>query len=118
MPINWDDAKAFIESVPAGRWTSYTDVAVAAGSPRGAQAIGKWLGLASWDPDVILVYRVLNKNGEISAGWGGDHPGLPRTRDELRDQLAKEGIRFQDGKASGDQRWTADDWRSHRRREP
>lgn len=38
--IDFDAARDYIAAVPPGRWTTYRDVAIAGGSPGGAQAIG------------------------------------------------------------------------------
>lgn len=109
-PIDRELARAFIESVPEGRWTSYRDVAVASGSPHGAQAIGSWLSRSSEVP--ANVYRVLKKRGTISGGYlAGEGSTLPTTPHEARQRLEQEGIRFDErDRADPTQRWTGEGW--------
>lgn len=106
--IDFEVARAFIASIPSGRWSSYGDVAAAAGAPKGGQALGTWL--ARTENDVPpLVYRVLNRYGEVSEGWRAVTPGLPRTRDDVQAKLSGEGVTFENGRASQDERWTPED---------
>jgi alkylated DNA nucleotide flippase Atl1 len=107
-PVNKSDAESFIVSIPAGRWTSYGDVAQAAGSPKAAQAIGNWL--RSEETDVALVYRVLHGTGEVSKHWQASDPALPPTAAAVRRKLIEEGVLFEGPKASQDQRWSTADW--------
>lgn len=108
--IDFEIARAYIASIPDGRWASYGDVAAAAGAPQGGQALGTWL--ARLDADVPpLVYRVLNRLGEVSAGWRAADPSLPPTPQTVQERLAGEGVAFDaNNRASQDQRWTTDDW--------
>jgi alkylated DNA nucleotide flippase Atl1 len=107
-PVNKDDAEAFIASIPEGRWTSYGDVAEAAGSPKAAQAIGNWL--RSEETDVPLVYRVLHRTGEISKHWTASDPALPATVAQVQAKLIQEGVFFEGSKASQAHRWRPEDW--------
>lgn len=108
-PLDQEQAKAFIASVPAGRWTAYVDVATAGGSPNGAMGVGSWL--ANKGEDVPHVYRVLNRRGEVSEGWKATDPDLPADPGGVRALLEHEGVRFnEDGRADQDQRWTVEDW--------
>ena len=90
--IDFVAARAFVESIPAGRWSTYQQVARAAGSPRGAMAIGNWL--RTQGEDVPHVWRVLNRRGEVSEGWAPADPSLPATPESVRERLASEGVRF------------------------
>ncbi len=110
-PVNKDNAEAFIASIPKGRWTSYGDVAEAAGSPKAAQAIGNWL--RSEETDVPLVYRVLHGTGEISKHWTASNPALPPTVAEVQEKLIQEGVFFEGSKASQADRWGPEDWRAN-----
>lgn len=107
-PVNKDDAEAFIASIPKGRWTSYGDVAAAAGSPKAAQAIGSWLRSA--ETDIPLVYRVLHRTGAVSENWIASDPALPVTVSDVRQKLIEEGISFEGEKASQADRWRPEDW--------
>ena len=63
--LDLDAAAAFLETVPRGRWTSYGDVAVAAGrGSNAAQGVVSWIG--SNGHRVANVHRVLNVNGEVN----------------------------------------------------
>jgi alkylated DNA nucleotide flippase Atl1 len=58
MPgLNYASAQAFIASIPDGCWTSYKDVAIAAGNPDAAMSIGNWLR---------------KSGGSIEKYWRGD----------------------------------------------
>ena len=77
---------ARVREVPAGRVTTYGDVASALGSPRVARHVG-WALAALRDADVPW-HRVINAKGMIS--FKGDTP-----RAELqRHRLEAEGVRF------------------------
>ena len=76
----------WVREVPAGRVTTYGDVASALGSPRVARHVG-WALAALRDADVPW-HRVINAKGMIS--FKGDTP-----RAELqRHRLEAEGVRF------------------------
>lgn len=109
-PIDFQRARQFIAAVPAGKWTSYKDVAVAAGSPAGAQAVGQWLRRDGHN--VANVYRVLTINGDVAEGFAPAGPGVPEDRVEVRRVLRAEGIRIDDrGTAAASQRFRVSDWR-------
>lgn len=102
--LDLDAAEAFLATIPVGRWTSYGDVAVAAGrSSNAGQPISSWLG--SKGHLVPFVYRVLNDGGEISPGWKPAGPGLPETAQDVEALLREEGVRFVNGRADQRQRW-------------
>lgn len=108
-PLDHEGAKAFIASIPQGRWAAYVDVAGAGGSPKGAMGVGSWLSKNG--EDVPHVYRVLNAWGQVSEGWKAASPGLPPTQEGVKALLEQEGVRFdEDGRADQDQRWTTADW--------
>ncbi len=114
--IDFGVARAFINSIPRGRWASYGDVAAAAGAPRGAQALGMWLARNEVDVPPSL-YRVIKADGRVSAGYQSvDWPGLPETPADVRRLLIEEGIDFDSrGRAGRRQRWTTADFQSTRR---
>ena len=104
--LDLDAAAAFLASVPEGRWTSYGDVAVAAGrKSSAAQGIVSWIGANGHR--VANVHRVLNSLGEVNPGWTPAGPGLPADAAAVVDLLQREGIRFRDGRADQAQRWRA-----------
>jgi alkylated DNA nucleotide flippase Atl1 len=108
--IDFEIVRTFVASIPTGRWASYGDVAAAAGAPKGGQALGTWLSRNEQDVPP-LVYRVLNRHGEVSAGWRASDPSLPPTPADVQAKLANEGVEFDaNNRASQDQRWTTDDW--------
>ena len=108
-PLHQDDGKAFIVTVPTGRWTAYVDVATDGGSPKGAMGVGAWL--MSKGDDVPTVYRALNRKGEVSQGFKSVNPALPPDPVGVRVLLEREGVHFDgDGRADPGQRWTVEDW--------
>jgi len=108
--IDFDVVRAFIASIPSGRWASYGDVAAASGAPRGGQALGTWLSRNEQDVPQ-LAYRVMTRHGEVSTGWKATTPGLPATPADVKTKLSDEGIAFDaNHRASQNQRWTPEDW--------
>jgi alkylated DNA nucleotide flippase Atl1 len=108
-PLNLELAVQFIDAIPQGRWSSYGDVAAAAGSPKGAMGLGTWL--RNSEGGISAVYRVLNHRGEVSPGWKAVDPTLPPTVEAVREKLESEGVTFDvDGRAAKAGRWTTDDW--------
>src|SRR5687767_13958112 len=103
--IDFTVVREVIGAIPDGCWVSYGDVAAAAGAPRGAQALGQWLASNREDVPPKL-YRVLNRDGEVSAGWTPALPHLPSSPAGVRDLLKKEGVNFDGtGRADPDARW-------------
>src|SRR4051812_2577195 len=75
--LDFDTARAFIPAIPRGSWAAYGDVAAAAGAPKGAQALGRWLATNEIDVPPLL-YRVIRSDGRVSPGYVSvDWPGLP-----------------------------------------
>jgi alkylated DNA nucleotide flippase Atl1 len=109
-PIDFRRAAAFVDAVPCGRWTSFGDVAAAAGSDKAAQAVGQWL-MREGDR-FSAVHRVLRATGEISPGFRPAGPAVPGDAAAVRALLEREGVHFSvDGRASAGQRFRARDWR-------
>lgn len=90
--IDFVAARAFIESIPPGRWSTYQEVARAGGSPAGAMAIGNWL--RTQGEALPHVWRVLTRRGEVSEGWAPDSSQLPSSPEAVRELLMEEGVRF------------------------
>lgn len=111
--LDFRQAVAFIAAVPAGRWTSYKDVATAAGNERGAQAVGDWLRRKGHE--VPHVYRVIRSTGFVAEGFRAAGAGVPADAPMARDVLRSEGVRFDiRGRASQAQRFQVEQWRSIR----
>lgn len=86
FPVDWTLIRGFgrrvleaTYAIPFGSHLTYTEVATAAGSPRGSRAAGNALG-ANPIPIVIPCHRVLHKGG----GLGGYTGGLDKKRFLLR----------------------------------
>ena len=73
----------------AGRWTSYREVARAAGVPAGAGAIGTRLLTGAQTPNA---WRVLTVRGDGLEGWTPSSPDQPRTASDIRQRLREEAI--------------------------
>ena len=78
---------ALVLRVPAGRVTTYGDIALALDWPRHARMVGYAL---SQCPEELGVpaHRVVNHRGEASRAWAGGHP------EEQRALLRAEGVAF------------------------
>jgi alkylated DNA nucleotide flippase Atl1 len=95
----WSLMNQVLASIPAGRWTSYSDVAEVIGSHQ--VAVGARLGTVR----VPNGHRVLKLQGAVSPDFRWTDP--ERT-DDPRTVLESEGVRFdQWGRAAADQRMTA-----------
>jgi alkylated DNA nucleotide flippase Atl1 len=100
--FDWNRVRAAIAAMPDGHWTSYADLAALAGT--GAQAVGNHLSKTATIPKA---YRVLTSDGSIAENFEWFDPNDQRLP---ADVLAAEGVVFDDsGKASKDQRLSADD---------
>lgn len=111
--LNYANAEAFIASIPDGRWTSFKDVATAAGNPDAAMPIGNWL--RDSDGSIDKCWRVLRSDGYIPDGYVSHAPGPPHDAVSVRDLLSREGVRFdQAGRASQAQRFPHEHWRGGR----
>jgi methylated-DNA-protein-cysteine methyltransferase-like protein len=76
---------ALVARVPAGRVTTYGDLALALGWPRHARLVGYALARCPHD---IPAHRVVNHRGEASRAWAGGHPEVQRAL------LRAEGVTF------------------------
>ena len=76
---------ALVARVPAGRVTTYGDLALALGWPRHARLVGYALARC---PDGLPAHRVVNHRGEASRAWAGGHPEVQRAL------LRAEGVTF------------------------
>ncbi|WP_327039979.1 DUF262 domain-containing protein [Micromonospora ureilytica] len=97
----WALMTSVLASIPAGRWTSYSDVAAVIGSHQ--VPVGTRLATVS----VPNAHRVLKLNGAVSAEFRWPDP---QRKDDPRAVLESEGVVFNaQGRAGKAQRMTASD---------
>lgn len=91
MPFDPDIASRFILAVPAGRWTTYGDVAEVGGEhdPMAAFRAGQWL--AKSEGEIDNYWRVIDVDGRVPDEFHGGGLG-PRTAEEARAWLRREGV--------------------------
>lgn len=111
--LDYGRAEAFMATIPAGCWSSFKDVACAAGNPAAAMAIGNWLRESGGR--LPNYWRVIRADRFVPDGLVAHTPGLPQNASAARDRLKQEGIRFSDRRASPQQHYSFDQWpRAHR----
>ncbi|RAV32907.1 GmrSD restriction endonuclease domain-containing protein [Corynebacterium heidelbergense] len=81
----WKKVRRIVATIPAGRWTTYGDVAAAAGT--NAQSIGNHLA----GHVVLNAHRVMRRNGVVAEHFRWIDPTETRTPEEV---LAEEGLAF------------------------
>jgi alkylated DNA nucleotide flippase Atl1 len=97
----------FINSIPEGFWTAYSDVAAVCGS-KSPRSIGVWLRRSTGR--INHYWRVLNVDGEVPDEFVGGGSG-PITPENARDKLRREGVWVDaSGRARQRQRFTAADY--------
>lgn len=91
----WTKLRQILLALPAGRWTSYGEIASVIGSA--AQPVGNYIA----NTEVENAYRVLRSTGEVPAGFRWYNEDDDRDPQEL---LASEGLEFSaQGRASTEQ---------------
>ncbi|TKJ28388.1 hypothetical protein A6V29_02660 [Blastococcus sp. CCUG 61487] len=100
---DWSYLHRLLDAVPAGRWTTYGDLAQLVGTA--AQPLGNHVMKC---PECTNAYRVLASTGRPSPGFNWSDPGFTKSVEEV---LAEEGVRFTNGAADPAQRLRADDLR-------
>lgn len=100
-------AISFINSIPEGFWTAYSDVAAVCGS-NSPRSIGVWLRRSGGG--INNYWRVLNVDGEVPDEFVGGGSG-PVTPENARDKLRREGVWVDaGGRARQRQRFTPVDY--------
>ncbi|MGY1709111.1 MGMT family protein [Geodermatophilus sp. SYSU D00758] len=88
---DWSDLHRALEAIPAGRWTTYGDLAQLVGTV--AQPLGNHVMRC---PDCTSAHRVLASTGRPSPGFSWSDSNRTESVEEV---LAAEGVRFTNGAA-------------------
>lgn len=99
--FDWSQMHQILDAMPAGKWTSYANLAEIVGT--GAQALSSHL---RDHVGCTNAYRVLTWGGEISDGFKWGDPNDVR---DLRDVLLAEGIEFDGPQANREQLLRSDE---------
>lgn len=78
----YKSVESFMAQVPAGKVTTYGDLAALAGHPYAARIVG---GMAHYGNETLPWHRLVNRFGGLAAGYHGG-------RRAQREHLATEGI--------------------------
>ncbi len=99
----------FIEAIPRGRWTSYKDVAAAAGNPMAFQAAGNHMRDSGGRIDNY--WRVIHSDWSVPENFTAPADRGPKDPYSARQKLMKEGVRFSlDGRADPNHHFSYEDW--------
>jgi alkylated DNA nucleotide flippase Atl1 len=93
--FDWSTMHAILEALPAGRWTSYAELADAVGTA--PQPVGTHITNC---PHCANPWRVLTWDGRIADQFAWSDPNDNR---DPRDLLLADGVRLVDGKADPEQ---------------
>ncbi len=95
-----DDLRDVCARIPPGRWTTYGDVAEAAGRPAGA----RWAARLLAQGGIPNAHRVMRASGTVSEGYREDEGR--RGPEAARARLEAEGLTFgRGGTADPARRW-------------
>ena len=107
--FDFSRAIPFIEAIPRGRWTSYKDVAAAAGNPKAFQAAGNHMRDSGGR--IRNYWRVIHSDGSVPENFTAPADRGPKDPYSASQKLMKEGIRFSlDGFADPNQYFSCEDW--------
>jgi alkylated DNA nucleotide flippase Atl1 len=95
--FDWSRIQAGIDVIPAGRWTTYGELAELGGT--GAVAVGRYV--ASLPPGANA-YRVLSVRGAVSEDFAWADPNDTR---DVHDVLAADGIEFDEAGRASEEQW-------------
>ncbi|MBL7497272.1 MGMT family protein [Frankia sp. CNm7] len=98
---DWSDLHAYLDALPAGRWTTYGDLAQVVGTK--AQPLGQHIARC---PSCQYAWRVLNADGKVAPGFKWSDPARAETPQQV---LESEGITFANGTADPAARLTLAD---------
>jgi alkylated DNA nucleotide flippase Atl1 len=102
LGFDWGRIDAAVEAIPAGRWTTYGDLAELGGTA--AVPVGNHVASVEGGG---AAYRVLSSDGSVSPDFAWLNPNDER---DVHDVLSAEGVDFgEDGRASSDQRISAEE---------
>lgn len=102
--FDWTSLHDVLARVPAGRWTTYGDLAAVVGTA--PQPLG---GHIMRCPDCPNAQRVLGSDGRPRSGFAWSDPRDQRTQEEA---LSQDGVQFTNGVADTAQRLRAEQLRS------
>ena len=86
----FDRVYELVRTVPAGKVTTYGQVATLCGSPRAARQVGYAMAAAFRETEPVPWHRVINAKGGIS------HRGDFDRAQRQRELLEREGVEFRD----------------------
>ncbi len=99
--FDWGLMHRILDKLPAGRWTTYGDLAAVVGTS--PQPLGQHITNCE---ECSHAWRVLDRDGRVASGFSWSDP--TRT-DDPADLLTSEGVLLSDGKASPKQRLSRDE---------
>lgn len=101
--FDWAVLHTILQTMPAGRWTTYGDLAEVVGTA--AMPLG---GHVASCPDCTNAFRVLDSSGQTRPGFRWTDPADTRTQREV---LGIEGVQFLQGRADGSTRLSVSELR-------
>lgn len=99
--FDWTVMHRILDQLPAGRWTTYGDLAAVVGTS--PQPLGQHITACT---ECSHAWRVLDRDGRIAAGFTWSDPACTEDPAAL---LAVEGVVLRDGRATHDQRLSRGD---------